>query len=50
MSPAFCKIVGCLLPGRNLVKIWYNMDCFFIGFFRELGDSKFISEKICGDV
>ena len=29
------KISGYLLPGRNLVKIWYNIDCLFKTHFQE---------------
>ena len=47
MSSAFCKVAGCLLPARNLV----NHTLFFqSSLLRELGHSKFIPERLCGDV
>ena len=50
MSSAFCKTAGCLLPAHNLVKILYNIQFFQSSLLRELGHSKFIPERFCGDV
>ena len=51
MSSDFWKIACCVLQDRNLIKILVQYRLFFQNsLLRELGHSKFIPERICGDV
>ena len=45
MSSTFCEIVRCLLPGRNLVQIWYNIDYFFKAHFQDCQAIPILSRK-----